>query len=115
VPCGKSMRCTVVLSPFRFYKGEHSASLVEVQGQRESTSVSVSGLSKYGSNPRDLSAIRHMVQKRCSEKYAWGHSTYEALIEKLNCEFVVRAVALRSKGVQASSRGSGIARPTAKW
>ena len=49
------------------------------------------------------------------EKYAWGHSTYNALIEKVNCGFVIRAVALCSKGVQASSRGSGIARPTAKW
>ena len=35
-----------------------------------------------------------MVQKWCSEKYAWGHSTYDAVIEKVNCEFVVRAVAL---------------------
>src|SRR5215470_1922927 len=32
-----------------------------------------------------------MVQKRCSEKYAWGHSTYDALIEKVNCGFVVRS------------------------
>jgi len=70
---------------------------------------------QYGSNSRALSAIRLMVQKRCPEKYAWGHSTYDALIEEFNCEFVVRAVALCSKGVQASSRGSGIARPTAKW
>src|SRR6516225_3512157 len=70
---------------------------------------------QYASNPRALSAIRLMVQKWCSEKYAWGHSTYDAVIEKVNCEFVVRAVALCSKSVQASSRGSGIARPTAKW
>ena len=47
--------------------------------------------------------------------FLWVAASDDAVIEKVNCEFVVRAVALCSKGVQASSRGSGIARPTAKW